>query len=186
MLTGDIITPRLTLACLTEDDATEAYRGWLADPEVSRYLESRFAEPTIESTRAFITAMRESSHSYLFGLFVRETGLHCGNIKLGPVDTRYATGTIGLMIGDKGSWGQGFASEAIGAITRWAFGSLRLEKLNAGAYASNIGSVRAFHKNGFLTEGVQRSQVVLDSGAREDVVLLGATRSDFTSGDEQA
>ncbi len=177
MLTDDLETPRLVLTCLSESDADEAYRGWLADPEVNRYLESRFSEPTIESVRMFVRDVRESTHSYLFGMVVKETGRRCGNIKLGPVSSAHSTGVIGLMIGDRTAWGKGYGSEAIRAVTDWAFESLGLAKLTAGSYQVNGGSVGAFLKCGYEIEGVQRSQVLLDTGDRDDVVLLGLTRS---------
>ncbi len=178
MLSADIETPRLVLSCLDEAHVTEVYRGWMSDPEVTRYLETRFVAPTIESLRGYVGAMRVSKDSYFFGMFSRLTGAHYGNIKLGPVSSVHGTAAVGLIIGDKTAWGAGYASEAIGALSAWAFDTLNLDKLTAGSYQSNLGSIRAFEKNGFQIEGVQRSHVRLADGGRDDVVLLGRTRTD--------
>lgn len=178
MLSADIETARLVLACLTEDQVGDEYRGWMSDPEVVRYLETRGEGPTIESLRAYVAAMRASTDSYFFGIVRRDSGAHIGNIKLGPVSPLHNRASIGLVIGDKGSWGQGFAAEAVGALAGWAFGDLGLEKLTAGSYARNVGSIRAFQRHGFRIEGTQRSQVKLDDGSRDDVVILGRTRDD--------
>lgn len=180
MLTDDIETPRLLLACLREEHVTEKYRAWMVDPEVNQYLENRFSEPSVESLREYVSALRASTHSYLFGIFSKATHAHLGNIKLGPVSRIHNSAAIGLMLGDRSAWGQGMGSEAIGALSEWGFTDLGLDKIIAGSYQSNAGSVRAFQKCGFAVEGVQRSQVRLDSGGRDDVVLLGRVRTDVT------
>ena len=180
MISDEIESGRIVLTPLTEDFVTEKYRDWLLDPEVNKSLETRFEVPTLDSLRAYVRQMRSSSDSYLFGIIVKETSNHCGNIKLGLIDHHHLTASIGLMIGDQNSWGKGFATEAIGAVTRWAFSQLNLQKLTAGSYSANIGSVRAFEKSGFAIEGIQRSQVVLADSTRSDVVVLGLTHSDFS------
>jgi ribosomal-protein-alanine N-acetyltransferase len=178
MLTADIHTPRLVLSCLGEEHATETYRGWMADSEVNQYLETRFAGGSIDSLRAYVAVMRDSAHSYFFGIFSRETGAHYGNIKLGPISLVHGSAAIGLVIGAKEAWGKGLASEAIATLSRWAFEELGLEKLTAGSYQRNTGSIRAFEKCGYRVEGTQRSQVRLADGSRDDVVLLGRTRDE--------
>jgi ribosomal-protein-alanine N-acetyltransferase len=178
MLTADIETPRLVLSCLDSAHVTETYREWMSDPEVTRYLETRFSAPTVESLRSYVESMRASADSYFFGIFSRETAAHIGNIKVGPVSAIHGTAAIGLIIGDRSAWGRGYASEAIGAVSAWAFAELGLDKLTAGSYSNNRGSIRAFERNGFHIEGVQRSHVRLADGGRDDVVILGRTRSD--------
>lgn len=173
MIAEEIRSERLTLRCLAEGDATERYLKWMTDGQVNQFLESRFADQSIESLRSYIRDMRRSSDSYLFGIFGTDTGAHYGNIKLGPISSEHKHAAVGLILGDKEVWGQGFATEAITAITGWARNTLRLEKLFAGAYASNVGSIRAFERNGYSVEGVQRSHVRLETGERDDVVILG-------------
>jgi ribosomal-protein-alanine N-acetyltransferase len=178
MLAPDIETPRLVLSCLDSAHVTNAYREWMSDPAVTRYLETRFSAPTVDSLREYVESMRASADSYFFGIFSRETGDHVGNIKLGPVSAIHGTAAIGLIIGDRNAWGRGYASEAIGALATWAFDELDLDKLTAGSYQVNLGSIRAFENNGFAIEGVQRSHVRLAEGGRDDVVILGRTRTD--------
>lgn len=180
MISEEIESERIVLTSLTEEFVSETYQNWLLNPDINRSLEARFEVPTLDSLRAYVRQMRSSSDSYLFGIISKETGIHCGNIKLGPINHHHLTGSIGLMIGDQNSWGKGFATEAIGVVTRWAFSQLNLQKLTAGSYAANTGSIRAFEKCGFAIEGTQRSQVVLADSTRGDVIILGMTRSDYS------
>jgi RimJ/RimL family protein N-acetyltransferase len=175
-LTTPLRTERLVLRTLTAADATPRYLGWMRDPEVNRYLESRLVEQTIDSLRQFIEACN-AGPDLLLGICLAD-GSHIGNIKLGPVNAYHRSAPVGLLIGEPASWGKGYATEALVAITTHAFSSMGLEKLYAGAYASNAGSIRAFRKAGWLEEG--RSKAHWRSGdAREDNVQLGITRTDW-------
>jgi RimJ/RimL family protein N-acetyltransferase len=95
----------------------------------------------------------------MFGMFRRNDGRHIGNIKIGPLETRHGRGDIGLLIGDRGSWGKGYAREAIAAMADYALGPLGLHKVTAGCYAGNEGSRRAFLAAGFVQEGTRRAQL---------------------------
>jgi ribosomal-protein-alanine N-acetyltransferase len=49
---------------------------------------------------------------------------------------------------------------------------LKLAKATAGAYESNIGSIRAFEKAGFTIESVRPAHCLVN-GVREGLVLMG-------------
>lgn len=175
MISEDLETGRILLTPLTESHVSQTYRKWLIDPEINKNLETRFNVPSLDGLRAYVTSMRSSSDTYFFGIISKESGVHCGNIKLGPINRHHLSAPVGLIIGDQNSWGKGIATEAIDLLTGWAFSILSLRKLTAGSYQDNVGSIRAFEKCGYLIEGTQRSQVVMADGTRGDVVLLGKT-----------
>ena len=85
MDTSILYGERIYLRRLTEDDATEDYVRWMNDPEINQYLESRFYTHTIESTKAFIRSVT-NDNNFQFGIFVKETGQHIGNIKIGSIN----------------------------------------------------------------------------------------------------
>ena len=146
---------QIYLRRLTEDDVTSTYVRWLNDPDINQYLESRFCEHTIEDTRAFIRSVTNDSN-YMFGIFDKATDAHIGNIKIGSINSRHLSADLGFMIGEKQYWGRGIATEAIRLATDYAFNVLHLHKLWGGAYEPNIGSMRAFEKNGYQLEAVFR------------------------------
>jgi ribosomal-protein-alanine N-acetyltransferase len=162
----------VSLFLLTPDLVGDAYVGWLNDPVVNRYLESRFAAHTLESTREFVRAMNESADNLLLGIRSAQTGGHVGNIKIGPLNRQHGTGEIGILVGERSAWGKGIATAAIRIMCDIARESLALRKVTAGCYASNVGSQRAFEKAGFEVEGIRREQLLCE-GVPEDLVLLG-------------
>lgn len=159
------------LFLLEPDAVDDAYVAWLNDPAVNRHLESRFAAHSLESTRDYVSAIRDSSCSVMFGIWSKPLGRHVGNIKLGPIDWRHGLGEIGLMIGDRSAWGHGIATRAIALVTAIAREQLGLRKITAGCYASNAGSRIAFERAGFAVEGARKDHFLLD-GQPEDLVLL--------------
>lgn len=169
---------RLLLRALEPTDLNTTYLGWLNDPEVSRYLETRFLPQTHEALQAYWQAHRDDPASPWFAICLAGDGRHIGNIKLGPIQWLHRRADLSLFIGDRGCWGQGYASEAIALLRDWAFSELDLQKLNAGIYAGNIGSRRAFEKCGFVLEGTLQQEVV-SAGQRLDVWRLGLPRSDW-------
>ena len=50
-------------------------------------------------------------------------------------------------------WGKGYATEAIQLTSEYAFNYLKLLKLNAVCYESNVGSILAFLKASYTIEG---------------------------------
>ena len=163
---------RAQLFLLRPQDISEAYIGWLNDPEINRFLESRFAVQDRTSVEAFVSSMIDSERDLLLGIHDRALGRHVGNVKLGPIDRRHGLGEIGIMIGDRAAWGRGIGSSAIRCLTAIAKDELGLRKLTAGCYASNVGSRMAFEKAGFHVEGVRTAHFLLEGGP-EDAVLLG-------------
>ena len=149
------------------------YVRWLNDPRVNRYLESRFVEHSLDSTREFVRQCRADTDTLFLGICSQALGRrHVGNVKLAPIDRRHGLGEIGILVGEPDAWGRGIASSALLALSAIAQNQLALRKLTAGCYASNVGSRKAFERAGFTVEGVRRNHFLLD-GNPEDLQLLG-------------
>lgn len=172
-----ITSERLLFRTLGKEDVSERYLGWLNDPEVNRYLETRFAPQTRETCESFVSDMEKDHASYLFGIFDKVTLDHIGNIKMGFINAHHQSAQLSLFIGEKSCWGKGYATESIRRITTWGFEVLGLERVEAGCYDSNFGSLRAFLKVGYSVEGFFRNSVVSD-GRRIGCFWLGIIRND--------
>lgn len=138
------------------DDCNENYLKWMNDPEINKYLESRFMTHTIDSLKDFVTSMNSSENNVLFAIIDKESDTHIGNIKLGNIHPVHKYADIGLIIGDKNYWGRGIATNAIKLVSEFAFEELNLRKVFAGVYENNIGSIRAFEKCGFKKAYVKK------------------------------
>ena len=169
---------RIYLRPVCETDINETYLRWLNNPAVNSYLETRFQPQTLSSLHSYWLSHRDDASSPWFAICLAKQDQHIGNIKLGPINWFHRRGDVSIFIGHQPAWGQGYATEAIKLLSDWAFKSLNLCKLNAGIYAENIGSRRAFEKCGFLQEGTFKDEAFID-GRRTDVLRYGLSFTQY-------
>jgi RimJ/RimL family protein N-acetyltransferase len=157
---------RLHFRELRPEDVSADYTAWLNDPEINRFLETRFSPQDETSIRAFVASQAASPDAFLLRVGLRDCETHIGNIKLGPINRSHASAQISLLIGSRSHHGQGYATEAINAVTAWGFAEHGLARIEAGCYAENLGSLRAFLKAGYTVEGFRRAAVITTSNTR--------------------
>lgn len=171
---------RLHLRPLEPEACGEAYRGWLEDPEVNQYLETRWRQQSLADIRAFVAAINADPANLLLGIHRAEDGVHIGNIKLGPVNRRHACADISYLLGERSAWGQGFATEAIRRVVAFAFAEVGLHRVQAGLYEDNRASAWALEKVGFIREGTWRRQLKGPDGRWQDHWWFGLLAEEFT------
>lgn len=146
------------------------YLSWMCDPDVQRYLDSRYVKHDIASLQRFVREALENPDVLFMGIAFND--VHVGNIKVGPIGRHHLTADVGIMIGDRSHQAKRVGSTAIRLVCDIARRRLMLAKLTAGAYATNQASIRAFQRAGFVIEGVRTQQLLIDD-RREDLILLG-------------
>jgi RimJ/RimL family protein N-acetyltransferase len=160
-------------------DVNDNYYRWLNDPDVTRYLETRYIPRSLDNIREYVVAMDGKSDEIFLAICLKENELHIGNIKLGPINWVHRFADISLLIGEKEYWGRGIGSEAIGILSEFAFDVLNLNKLRSGCYADNVGSAKAFIKARFIQEGTLKKQWQLN-GRFQDELLFGLCHEDWS------
>jgi RimJ/RimL family protein N-acetyltransferase len=168
-----IIGKRIYLRQLTDKDASKEYCGWLNDPVVNKYLETR--ESTIEDIKKFIQNQVDNPDSFFVGIFDMENDMHIGNIKLEPIDWVEKSAVFGTLIGNKDYWGKGIGTEATNLISGFAFTRLALEKITLGVLAENKAAVRVYEKSGFEIIEVKEKDIEHD-GVLFDNIKMELTR----------
>ena len=143
---------------------------------VSRYLRDRFPHPyTMEHARAFLAgAVGEEGEETKFAIEV--DGEAVGGIGvIAGADIERFSAEIGYWLGEP-FWGRGIATEAVRAVSRYAFESFDLCRLEAGVFEWNPASMRVLEKAGYSREGRTRLSVTKD-GRTGDHVLYGLVRA---------
>jgi len=146
---------RIYLRILEEDDASEEYASWINDSEVNRYLETK--KTTAEDLKKYIAEKRKSEECLFFGIFLKESKKHIGNIKLEPIDTKEKIATMGMMIGDKSHWGKGIATEALNILVDWAFNNLDIYEIDLGVLKDNAAAIKVYEKSGFKLQSAKET-----------------------------
>jgi len=139
-------------------DVTEEYLKWVNDPEITQYLEIRFNKYSLDKIKEYVAGFENKDDDFLFMIVAKENNRHIGNIHLGPINKNHKFAYVGIMIGDKDSWGKGYGTEAVKLVKKYACDELGLHKLIAGCYENNLSSIKLFQKAGFQLEGRRKKQ----------------------------
>ena len=176
----EIKTRRLVLRSFREKDAprVETLAG---DWDVAR-MTSLIPHPYPPGSALtwFTThsADRAAGTHYRFAVTLNDTCIGAAGLHRVAASDWGLTGDIleiGYWIG-KPYWGQGYATEAAGALVAWGFTSRALPVLAAGHFFDNPASRRILEKIGFTAAG-QRRMASLARGGDVDGLLLLLTRA---------
>ena len=102
-----------------------------------------------------------------------------GIIAIYNIDKKNKKAEIGrLLIGEDEYRSKGYAYQAGKLLLKYAFNSLKMEKLYLNLFADNITAVNLYTKLGFLKAAILRKDIVA-SISRKDVIVMGLLKRNF-------
>lgn len=153
------------------------YLLWLNDPLVTKYIGRSELKKTIslKNLKNYYKTTIRSKNCIFFAIYSKKTNLFIGTAKIkflviaGRIEK---VADLGLMIGERSCWGQGYGTDALQALSRYAFKRLNARKLTGGTMGPNKGMIKAFLKVGFKREGCLKKQIPFE-GNFVDHILFG-------------
>ncbi len=146
-------TPRLYLRELEHDDVEDLYE-MDADPAVHRYIENKPVQSRDEISRV-IGMLKEQYRTFgiaRWAVIDKENNECIGWAGLKyfnePINNHSNIYELGYRFKQK-HWGKGFATESAGAVLKYGFNILGLEKIYAITHPDNDNSKRVLTKLGF-------------------------------------
>jgi ribosomal-protein-alanine N-acetyltransferase len=120
---------------------------------------------------------QRSDIAYPFFVFHKSDNCLVGGLTLANVRRGCAqAGSLGYWMGARFAR-QGFMTDAVNAVLPFAFGTLRLHRIEAACIPANAASVRLLEKTGFQREGFARKYLCID-GVWQDHLLFARLRED--------
>ncbi len=153
-----------------QKDISNQYLSWMKDEYIHQYTEQKYQKHTKESIKKFVTEKNKSHKDYLFGIFIKSSNKHIGNIKLGPINYNHMNSFISYFIGSKEHWKKGYSELAIKELIKIAK-KKKLKKVKAHCYKQNIGSIKLLRKCGFLLEGKLNKELILNNKRIDELVF---------------
>ena len=183
-----LIGERVKLAALDFDKEQAVMAAWSRDSEFLRLLQTNVARPwTPDSLRHWQAELLDgdqpSAKAYLFAIRALADDRLLGTIDLSINEWHHRDGWIGIAIGERADWGQGYGSEALRLLLRYAFLELNLFKVSLSVFGYNPRAIHVYEKLGFVHEGQMRERLLRD-GRRYDLHLMGLLRSEWTAAQE--
>jgi RimJ/RimL family protein N-acetyltransferase len=145
-------TPRLIARRFDPRDL-EVFVAMRADPQVALY--QNWSEYSLEDgrTRLAEVALKNPGEPGWFQIALehRETGQFIGDCGLRILESNERLAQIGYTI-VRSHWGQGYATEAVKALTAYAFASFPIHRITASVDPRNVASCRVLEKSGYAKE----------------------------------
>ncbi len=140
-----------------------------ANPRVWRNLTDRFPHPyALANAEAWISTQAGVSPTRTFAIVVEAEVVGSVGIELGD-DVHRRSMEIGYWLGEP-YWGRGIATEAVIAITAYAFETFDINRIWAGVYAWNPASARVLEKAGYVLEGRLRNAITKDGETTDELI----------------
>jgi ribosomal-protein-alanine N-acetyltransferase len=147
-------------------------RDWREEdaPALVKYADNRkiwsclrdlFPHPyRLEDARQFIRRTSAAAPRTVFAIASQTEAIGSIGLALGQDVHRY-TAELGYWLAEP-YWGRGIMTQAVRAMSEYAFGELALHRVHAEPFASNPASARVLEKAGFSLEGKMRANAYKD------------------------
>ena len=176
MIEGDklptIDAPRVQLRWLEEGDL-EAMYAVFSDTRSMRFWSSP-ALTDREQAVGYLARIHEGFRTrtlFQWSIERKEDSRIIGTTTLFSLDSSNARAEIGYILGSD-YWGRGYMQEALTALVHFAFGELKLRRIEADVDPRNAASVKSLDRLGFKKEGLLRERWNV-AGEIQDTAFFG-------------
>lgn len=106
-----------------------------------------------------------------------EEWIPIGNCSYMNRDQSSRSSEVGIVIGDKRYWNQGYGTETMRLLLDHGFNNLNLHRIWLRVFATNPRAIRAYEKAGFIQEGRMR-EALYRNGKYVDILLMSALENE--------
>jgi len=175
-------TRRLLLKKHTLENV-EKMNKWSNDP-ILLYYDDDIPEDDelvpVESTKKYIEKIMDGDDDSIIrlGIHKKENNSLIGFCMIAFIDDYNKSCKMGVTIGEKDEWGNGYGKEIVSELIRYCFEELNINRIGVEIYSFNEPSIKLFENLGFVKEGVIR-ELVYKKGKFEDEYIYGLLRREW-------
>ena len=159
----------------------KAFNKWDRDSEYMRLLNT---DPPMMWSEKKIKEWiekdfeKEQLTEFFFPIRTLDEDHLIGFVHLFSVNWSHGDAWVGIGIGERDYWGNGYGTDAMRVILRYVFTELNLHRVTLGVFEYNQRARRSYEKVGFVVEGRVRGEM-LRQGRRWDVYIMGILREEW-------
>ena len=173
---------RIRLRAAEKEDIS-AFLRWINDVDVTENLMLVSPMSSYEEEQWYESMMKQPASEHALVIEVRDQSPNheyrpIGTCQFHNIDWRNRSAEIGILIGEKTFWDQGYGTETMRLLLDHGFGVLNLHRIWLQVYAKNKRGIRAYEKAGFQFEGKQR-QAHYQHGQYYDVHLMSVLKDEW-------
>ena len=176
MIFGD----RIRLRAPEREDIPR-FVNWLNDPEIRHGLLLYLPMSIAEEENWFDQMLERPAveHPLVIEIKKEHDWYAVGNCGVHNIDWRCRSAEVGIFIGEKQIWNQGYGTETMRLLLKHGFETMNLNRISLDVYANNLNAIRSYEKAGFILEGRKRQAMYLD-GDYVDILLMSVLRAEWT------
>ena len=157
-----------------------SYVRWFNDPEVRRNL--KIVQPLSlgqeEQWYADILTKPVEAQPLCIELMQDDAWFFIGNLGFMDINQHDRSAELGIAIGEKQFWGQGYGTEALLLLVQHGFENLNLNRIYLNVYETNPRAIHSYEKAGFSVDGRLRQARYLE-GRYVDIFLMSILKDEW-------
>lgn len=178
----NIYGKRIRLRAAEREDLP-TFIQWLNDPEVTENLLIFAPMSLYEEEQWYENMMKRPIAEHVLVIEAENPDRPSGYQRIGTcsfmsIHPRNHSAEVGIMIGEKNYWNQGYGTETMGLLLDFGFGRLNLHRIWLQVFEKNLRGIRAYEKAGFKFEGKFRDGH-FQHGRFYDVHLMSVLRDEW-------
>lgn len=173
MLTGE----KTVLRPMEQEDM-QLYSELFNSEEISKMVVGWGMPVSLSEQMNWFDKAKSDGRNRRFTVLDRHSGEKLGMASLSAIDWQCRKATLGIKLSDNCPKRQGYASDVLLTLIRFAFYEMNLNRLEASWITYNSASKGLYTKCGFTPEGIRR-KAVYRSGEYHDLEVSGLLREDF-------
>lgn len=166
-----------------EKEHIPIFLRWINDEDVAENL--LFVTPMSrhEEEQWYDSMMKKPASEHVLVIEIKEDTPDqnyrpIGTCQFHDIKWRNRTAEVGIMIGEKTFWDQGYGTETMCLLLKHGFETLNLHRIWLQVFAKNKRGIRAYEKAGFVYEGQYR-QAEFQHGRYQDVHLMSILEEEW-------
>ncbi|MBG7610417.1 MAG: GNAT family N-acetyltransferase [Anaerolineae bacterium] len=172
---------KVRLAAIDPKIMGQTFSQWWKNADYARLLDSD--PPKLFSAQASEkwlekNLIQEENNEIMLAIHTLENDRLIGFVGFDGISWTHGNTWIGIGLGENEYWGQGYGTDAMRVMLRYAFTELNLHRVTLNVFAYNKRAIRSYEKTGFQVEGCERGALDRD-GRRWDIIYMGILKEDW-------
>ncbi|WP_432663643.1 GNAT family protein [Wukongibacter baidiensis] len=173
-----IKTERLTLRKLEKNDVEKMFKIFSNEKIMQYYGRFPMTEITeAEELMSKFSQTFESNEAIRWGIELKDRNIFIGTCGFHNWKKSHSRTEIGYELAEE-HWGYGYMKEAVGAIVKYGFEQMDLNRIEAVVYPENIASEELLKRLGFQYEGLLRKYAYFRE-MYQDLNMLSLLRQEY-------
>ena len=159
----------VSLVKFCDHHITSEYISWLNDEEIVKHSNQRFFKHDAHSSATYLSSFTNTSN--LFLAVINQSSNKMIGTMTAYIDENHNTADLGILIGEKSTWGNGFGFYSWSLLLEWLLEHQKIRKVTAGTNSENIGMLKIFQKSNMSHECTRKAQELIN-GKETDIYLF--------------